>query len=108
MTEQNVEITAEPTDENISTNKRIRQIAGIVIAIVVTFLLGLGSGYLKWGQDETAELKQQKELTELYEQVNPADGYVLPVSYEKLGPQLIEAGMIDYDAFMAVMTASGD
>src|SRR3972149_2467684 len=108
MTEQNVEITAEPTDENISTNKRIRQIAGIVIAIVVTFLLGLGSGYLKWGQDETAELKQQKELTELYEQVNPADGYALPVSYEKLGPQLIEAGMIDYDAFMAVMTASGD
>lgn len=108
MTKQNVEITAEPADENISTNKRIRQIAGIVIAIVVTFLLGLGSGYLKWGQDETAELKRQKELAELYEQVNPADGYALPVSYEKLGPQLIEAGMIDYDVFMAVMTASGD
>jgi len=67
MTEQNVEITAEPTDENTSTNKCIRQIACIVIAIVVIFLLGLGSGYLKWGQDETAELKQQKELTELYE-----------------------------------------
>ena len=108
MTEQNVEITAEPADENISTNKRIRQIAGIVIAIVVIFLFGLGSGYLKWGQDETAEMKQQKELTELYEQVNPKDGYALPVSYGKLGPQLIEAGVIDYDAFMSVMTASGD
>ena len=108
MTKQNVEITAEPADENISTNKRIRQIAGIVIAIVVIFLFGLGSGYLKWGQDETAELKQQKELTELYEQVNPKDGYALPVSYGKLGPQLMEAGVIDYDAFISVMEASGD
>ena len=108
MTEQNVETTTEPIDENISTNKHIRQFAWSVIAIVVIFLLGFGSGYLKWGQDETAELKQQKELTELSEQVNPKDGYTLPVSYEKLGPQLIEAGVIDYDAFMAVMTASGD
>jgi len=95
-------------DENTSTNKRIRQIAWIVIAIVVTFFLGFGSGYLKWGQDETAELKQQKEMSDLYEQVNPADGYTLPVSYGNLGPQLMEAGVIDYDAFMSVMSVSGD
>ena len=108
MIEQDVEITEEPTDENISTDKHIRQIARIVIALVVTFFLGFGGGYLIWGQDETAEAKQQKELTELHEQVNPKDGYTLPVSYGKLGPQLIEAGAIDYDAFMGVMTASGD
>src|SRR3972149_6207098 len=108
MTERNVEITAEPADKNIPTNKRIRQITWILIAIIVTFLLGLGSGYLKWGQDETAELKQQKELTELYEQVNPKDGYTLPVSYGTLGSKLIEAGVIVYDAFQRVMTASVD
>jgi len=108
MIEQDVEITEEPTDENIPTNKHIRQIAWMVIALVVTFFLGFGGGYLIWGQDETAEAKQQKELTELHEQVNPKDGYTLPVSYGKLGPQLIEAGAIDYDAFMSVMTASGD
>jgi len=107
MTEQNVEITAEPADENISTNKHIRQISWMVIAIVVTFLLGLGSGYLKWGQDETATAKQQKELARLYEQVNPKEGYALPVSYGDLGPQLIEAGVINYDTFQNVMTANG-
>jgi hypothetical protein len=103
MTESDTAATAE-----LAANKRVRQIAWIVIAIVVTFLLGLGSGYLKWGQDETAELKQQKELTELYQQVNPKDGYALPVSYGKLGPQLMDTGVIDFDAFMSVMTASGD
>ena len=108
MIEQDVEITEEPTDENISTDKHIRQIARIVIALVVTFFLGFGGGYLIWGQDETAEAKQQKELTELHEQVNPKDGYTLPVSYGKLGPQLVEAGVINYDAFMDVMKSSGD
>jgi len=108
MTEQNVEITTEPTDENISTNKRIRQIAWIMIAVVVTFFLGFGGGYLKWGQDETAQAKQQKELTQLYEQVNPKDGYSLPVSYGNLGPQLMEANVIDYDSFVSVMEQGGD
>jgi hypothetical protein len=63
---------------------------------------------LKWGQDETDALKQQKETAKLYEQVNPKDGYTLPVSYGNLGPQLMDANIIDYDAFANVMTASGD
>ena len=67
-----------------------------------------GTGYLKWGQDETAELKQEKEMTKLYEQVSPIEGYALPVSYGKLGPQLMDANVIDYDAFINVMAQSGD
>lgn len=108
MTEQVVEITEESTDKYTSTNRRIRQIASIIVLVVVTFFLGFGGGYLKWGQDETAELKQQKEMSDLYEQVNPVDGYTLPVSYENLGSQLMEAGVIDYDAFLSVMAESGD
>jgi len=108
MTEHDdIEMTKESTDEEISMNNRIRLIAWIVV-VVATFFLGLGSGYLKWGQDETAELKQQKELTELYEQVNPADGYALPVSYGNLGPQLVQAAVIDYATLTSVMTSSGD
>ncbi len=106
QTEQDEEMTAD--SEALSTNGPIKQIAWIVIAVIVTFLFGLGSGYLKWGRDETAKLTQEKELARLYEQVNPEDGYALPVSYGNLGPQLVEAGVIDYDAFMNVMTASGD
>ncbi len=108
MTEQDVEIIEESTDEEISTNKRIGQIAWIVIGVIVAFLLGFGSGYLKWGQDETAELKQQKELAQLSGQVNPKDGYALPVSYGDLGPQLIEAGVIDYDTFAGIYKNSGN
>ena len=108
MTEQHVEINAEDTEEEISANKRIRQTGWIVIGVVAVFLLGLGSGYLKWGQDETVELRQQKELTTLYEQVNPKDGYALPISYGDLGPRLLEGGVISYDAFAAIYENSGN
>ena len=51
-----------PVEDNTSiVNNRIRQIAWMVIGLLVVFLLGLGSGYLKWGQEETAEARQQKE-----------------------------------------------
>lgn len=96
------------SEQSVATNKPIRQKVGILLVAVVVFLSGFGSGYLKWGQDETAEANRQKELAELHEQVNPKDGYALPVSYGKLGPQLVEAGVIDHDAFMEVMKSSGD
>jgi hypothetical protein len=95
-------------EENISANRRIRQTAWMVVVMVVTFLLGIGSGYLTWGRDETVALKQEKELAQLHEQVNPADGYTLLVSYGNFGPKLVEAGVIDLNAFKNVMTASGD
>jgi len=103
-----MEETREPTSETLSAIRRIRQVAWIVIVAAAAFLFGIGSGYLKWGQDETAELKQQKELTALYEQVNPRDGYALPVSYEDLGPRLIESGAINYDAFAAIYENTGN
>ena len=108
MKEQDVEITEGSTAEEISTNKRIRKIAWIAMVAVVTFLLGFGSGYLKWGQDETAELKQEKELAQLYEQVNPKEGYALPGSYGNLGPRLLANGVIDYGAFAAIYENSGN
>ena len=108
MTEQDVEINAEDTEKEISANKRIRQTGWIVVGVLAVFLLGLGSGYLKWGQDETVELRQQKELTVLYEQVNPKDGYALSLSYGDLGPQLLENGMISYDSFAAIYEDSGN
>ena len=108
MTDQDVQISAENTQQDVSTNKRIRQTAWIIIGVLAIFLLGLGSGYLKWGQDDTAELKQQKELATLYEQVNPKDGYSLPISYGDLGPQLLESGVISYEAFAAIYENSGN
>jgi hypothetical protein len=82
-----MEIAPEQTPETISLNKRIRQVAWVILGALIVFFIGFGSGYLTWGQDETAELKQQKQLTALYEQVNPKEGYTLPISYGDLGPQ---------------------
>lgn len=107
MTDESLE-TLQSDSETDSARRRIRQIALAVIVIVVTFLIGLGSGYFQWGRDDMAERKQQKELTRLYEQINPAEGYSLGVTYDDLGPRLVEAGVIDYDAFLQVMSASGD
>lgn len=108
MTEENVEIELEHTEQELAANKRIRQIAWVVIGSVAVFLLGLGAGYLQWGKDETAELKQKKEAANLYEQISPKDGYALPITYGDLGPQLIENGVIDYDAFAAIYEKSGN
>lgn len=99
---------SESTAQNASANQRIKQIAWIILVAVFTFLLGIGSGYLKWGLDETAEVKQQREAAALYEQVNPREGYALPVSYGELGPRLLASGVINYDAFAAIYENSGN
>ena len=104
MTDPDIPLVEQQTSV---INTRIRQIAWLVVGLLVVFLLGLGGGYLKWGQDETAEARQQKELAALDEQVNPPNGFALSVSYGDLGPRLVEAGVIDYDAFAAIYENSG-
>ena len=108
MIEPSLESTSEIRPEELSTNKRIKQIAWMVILGIIVFVLGLGSGYLQWGRDETAKAKQAREAASLYEQVSPKDGYNLSISYGDLGPQLIKAGVIDYDAFTAIYKNAGN
>ncbi len=103
-----MEISPDSATETLPANKRIRQTAWIVIAIVLTFVLGVGTGYLKRGHDETAASMRDKELAQLYKQVDPEDGYALPVSYGNLGPRLLQSGVIGYDAFAAIYKNSGD
>ncbi|NJC95421.1 MAG: hypothetical protein FIB03_03620 [Anaerolineae bacterium] len=97
----------ESTNQEKLTVRLIRQVALVIFVVTLAFLAGVGGGYLKWGQTETVDIKRQKGLTALYEQVNPRDGYALPVSYGALGPQLIENGVIDYRAFAAIYANSG-
>jgi hypothetical protein len=103
-----MEITPKPTAETSAENERIRQTAWIIIAIVFTCLLGIGSDYLKWGRDETAASTLDKELAQLHKQVNPEDGYSLPVSYGNLGPRLLESGISNYEAFAAIYENAGN
>jgi hypothetical protein len=93
------------TAADLSANKRIRQIAGLVIVVVIVFGLGLGSGYLAWGKDKTLG---NKSTAALYDQINPKYGYALTVSYGDLGPRLLDSGIIHYDAFAAIFTKAGN
>jgi len=94
MAKQNRKITEEQR-----ANKRIRQIGWTIVYIVAVFLLGVGSNYLK---EEWNKANDLKPAGALYEQINPKNGYKLPVSYGDLGPRLLESGAIDYDAFAAI------
>ena len=94
MAKQNRRITEEQR-----ANKRIRQIGWTIVYIAAVFLLGVGSNYLK---EEWNKANDSKPAEALYEQVNPKNGYKLPISYGDLGPRLLESGVIDYDAFAAI------
>ncbi len=103
-----MERNPEPSPEELSIDRRIIQIAWTVIAILTVFLMGLGGSYLKWGQETTSSFTQAKSFSPLYDQVNPKNGYALPVSYGDLGPRLLEAGVIGYDAFAAIYENAGN
>ena len=56
---------------------------------LITYIAGLGSGYMLWGSTmaendsgggETAS-SEHDEMSALFDQVNPPDGYKLPVHY---------------------------
>jgi hypothetical protein len=91
-----------------------------IIYFVFIFLLGIASGYLLWGKENPTESTgssneeiapvvndNQDELAEISRQINPPEGYSLPVTYGNIGPQLLEAGAIDYDQFVQVYQDSG-
>ena len=86
--------------------------------VIVAFLLGIFGGYVVWGRPQQSGVAAQTNLevggntgaTDISawtEQVNPADGYEIGVSYGDLGPQLLGAGGIDYSAFVALYESSG-
>lgn len=103
MTEQHLQIDPS-TAKQISTNKRIQLAGWTLIAILIVLLFGLGSGYLSLGRNDAPGL----DLTTLQQQVNPVEGYALPVTYGDLGPQLLQGGVFDYESFAAIYENSGN
>lgn len=91
--------------------------------VIASFLLGLLTSDIAWGQRPRVaaiqtqaptgtsatgtDAKQAVDYTALVQQINPPEGYTLPVQYGELGPRLIEGGVIDYDAFAAVFQDAG-
>lgn len=93
--------------------------------VLASFLLGILGGYTAWGRrsqsaaavqvqppaasaDTSSESRGGMDFAALMKQVNPQEGYELPVRYGDLGPHLLESGAINYDAFSAVYENAGD
>ena len=87
--------------------------------VLVSFLIGLLSSYLVWGRRSPQLVVEnqsyssssvdtaQPDFAALIQQVNPAEGYKLPLRYGDLGPRLLASGAINYDAFAAIYADSG-
>jgi hypothetical protein len=99
---------------------RLREKIGNYWALftLITFLLGLGGGYLlgirdlaatyENEQDAKVSPPQDENLTaQLIEQINPPEGYPLEVKFGDIGQQLMAAGVVDYDAFVEVYENAG-
>ena len=104
--------------------KRVRVSLRTFISILTAFAMGLSSGYLAWGRTamkaESASLPVPGatptaehthsvtiDVAALSRQVNPSEGYALPVQLGDLGPQLVAAGAIDYQNFVKVYADAG-
>ena len=91
------------------------------VLVIIAFLSGLFTGYAFWGSSgaqgaapapSTAGSAGQAgqhsgDMAALMEQVNPTEEYTLPVRYGDLGPRLVEAGVIDFDAFATLYEGDG-
>lgn len=47
------------------------------------------------------------EFDQLAAQINPKEGYALPISFRDIGPQMVEAGVFNRDAFVQVFQQAG-
>jgi hypothetical protein len=86
---------------------RKREIAIKALVILAIFILGAGSGYLfgdrlKASVASTNNATGEDEAMNLMHQINPPEGYKMPVIYGDIGPQLVEAGAIDMPRFTSV------
>jgi hypothetical protein len=92
------------------------------ISILLAFALGLSSGYFAWGRQTTQVDTAARpdatptsehphtvtlDMTAIAQQVNPPDGYPLPVKLGDLGARLVAAGAIDYQKFAQIYAEAG-
>lgn len=82
------------------------------VLTLVTYLVGLGSGFMLWGRQKVDSVSGQDQqehsgMEALAEQINPKDGFELPATYGEIGPRLVEAGAIDLNQFVKLYQELG-
>ena len=98
---------------------RLREKVGNYWALfIIAFLLGLGGGYLlgnsdlaaRYGNEAAVRVSAPQDASitaQLIGQINPPEGYSLEAKLGDIGPQLLAAGAVDYNAFVEVYEKSG-
>lgn len=90
--------------------KRSSSHAGWIVGIILTYIVGLASGYGLRGVQKPADAVAEANPTptsSLLQEMYPDEGYTLPVTLGNLGPQMVEVGVIDRAAFIAIYDQAG-
>jgi len=90
------------------------------ILLWLFFFFGFGTGYLLWGRHLDLSPARGETQTrgvsggsnfegvaDLVREINPPEGYKLPVSFGDIGPQLLKAGAIDLARFEETYRRAG-
>lgn len=82
------------------------------VLALVTYIVGLGSGYVLWGRQAPADASKpdqanHADMQAMAAQINPQGGYELPATFGDIGPRLLAAGAIDLDAFVKIYQEIG-
>lgn len=88
--------------------RRQRGIAVKALILLGVYIAGLFSGVLFFGKTgKAASTVASEKKAAMLAQVNPASGYMLPVSFGDIGPRMVEAGAIALDAFVQLYEDGG-
>ena len=85
------------------------------VLALITYIAGLGSGYMLWGSahagdvpaGEKAASSEHDEMKAIITQVNPPNGYELPIQFGDFAPKLVAAGVINYAEFVKLYEEIG-
>ncbi len=96
---------ARRKDRRLSLVWTLVTLASIAGLILGAFQLGIR----KVSINDPSNLKsgQALQLDKMVAQVNPPDGYPIPVQYGSIGPRLLAAGAIDLQKFEQIYAQSG-
>ncbi len=88
---------AEETIPERKTRIRFRRSQALwAFAMLIIYLIGLGSGYGLWGMptpEERAAHEKDTQMAAMMAQINPPNGYTVPVKFGDMGPKMAAAGV---------------
>jgi hypothetical protein len=114
------EISPKNEEPAIKTKLRSRRIPGRarnfwLLMVFVSFIAGNASGILinegrnigRPSGEQSQEASSPIDMANMAHQVNPPEGYQIKAAFGEVGPKLLAAGAMSYDAFLQVYERAG-